>query len=1857
MRTKTKMTFSILVIILIACTTSIAQAVIPEPPNVVYGKFKYIGANVPQNAVISVVVDGIEVAEYKRADHLDDEDTQSYVIHIPLDSGSPADETKTQVGDIAYLYLSDDIYFTDEPVGDVVIDVRGTLHEIDIMESLYGSPDISGNGIVDIDDLTILAQYWLTDNTSADIAPYVRDGIVDMQDFAVLASQWLPETEFATTSTLLAKALSVAADGSDDSGQTLVVNDKVISLEDFLLLLEQNGWDSLSSYPFTYVRLADGTLLTLGQLPEYIDQLYSDIVDEDAGIAIFTSGLAKAGTEVVDPNIIISTSVLSVIANDESANSDSDSTLAKSSVVETLEVKALSETSSEAEGNYWEGSDDGTAEKPYQIWTAAQLDQMHYRSEDWDKCFILMDNIDMSDYEYNMALIAFDKDEATGSQGKYFTGEFKGNGKNIEGLIVIAEMTSDDIGLFGRIGSDGKIENLKLIECQLAGDRYVGSLVGYNEGTISNCYLSGHISGNDYVGGLVGVNHGYITNCCLGDVILVEGYNDYIGGLTGSNTGVITNCCYIGQVAGDDSVGGLVGKNSLRGNIINSYSSGFVSGDYTVGGIVAHNYGNIANCYSASEVMGTGYVGGFIGENHIGGNINSCFWDVDKSKIGVSGDDNYGATGKTSIEMQMFQTFINAGWDLIGEKYNGTSEVWQIPTSGGSPVLSSMNGYLPIVLEGEGSRDNPYLISDPNELGAVYYYNPDSCYKLICNIDLNGIQWTTCVIPLLKGYFDGENYAINNLDIYGGGQGLWCTVGGDACVVNLKMKNSIITSSVDYVGGLASYNDGSIFNCSSSGIVSGNKTVGGLVGNNDGSISNCSSSGIVSGNDNVGGLVGYNDGSISLCSSFNKITGNNIRSLGGLVGYNDGIVSNCYSTDSVTCIQSNSYAYIGGLIGINYGSISNCYSTDSVACNQSNYYAYVGGLVGYNDGIISNCYSTGPVSCDQVNREYLDACVGGLVGYNCNNISNCFSTGPVTCDYVIQSPYICVGGFVGLNGGNIYTCFWDSQNSQNDIAYNASSYSNYEKVITPVYNLDGVVEGKTTIQMQEKETYTSAGWDFVGEIINGIHDVWQMPPSSGYPVLRNSLGYNPIYLNGEGSQSCPFLISNALELVAINFYNSDACYRLTNDINLAGFQWDKAVITSFNGYLDGGSFSIDNIEIDGSGYLGLFGTLGLSAKVSDLGIKNVSVTGTGNYVGGLAGINSGIITHCYMLGSVIGGDITAGGLVGCNDDGSISNCYAVGVNIEGSGLVGRNKGFITDCYSIGMMVSGGGLVGSNGGVITRCFAAGTVVGGGLVDFNEDAGCLINCYSTSVVLGNEFAGGLVKSYGSNYISRQNITNCYSAGRVKGNEYVGGFMASLWGCYGEVVNCYWDRQNSGNNVAYFIKSGTYNNYVYTPVYSTVGIIEGKLTTEMRQRSNYVDWDFDGTWGIREGMSYPHLNFIEGQGTPENPFRLYSPGDLIAIGFQNYYWDKHFKLMNDLDLSGVELTPIGNNEEIQVGTTTVTNSFSGTFDGNRHVIRNFKVSHKDSVGTKLNDVGLFGLVSGQGAQIKQLGIEAVTIGLPDDRAGNNVGGLVGRLSGGAKVSECFVTDDSGAVRIFGTDNVGGLVGFVSDSGTVVENCYTLFNHSGTSEEQTRISSNNVTGNNATGGLAGGLSGGALRNCYSDAYIATVLSGVSKGFIAGCVADDTGSQIELCYYDADREDEDSSINNNGESCDLGDIDGYYIYEDEEATVWDFVSNDDRYEELLLPLGLSDDGNYDLWYMYDNGSKKFPKFWWQHPERSDVNCDNKVDIDDLFIIAEEWLTKVPVEGGRLLSDINKEDGVNLTDFSQLACKWLIDLK
>ncbi len=215
------------------------------------------------------------------------------------------------------------------------------------------------------------------------------------------------------------------------------------------------------------------------------------------------------------------------------------------------------------------------------------------------------------------------------------------------------------------------------------------------------------------------------------------------------------------------------------------------------------------------------------------------------------------------------------------------------------------------------------------------------------------------------------------------------------------------------------------------------------------------------------------------------------------------------------------------------------------------------------------------------------------------------------------------------------------------------------------------------------------------------------------------------YSGGTGDPNDPYQIATVADLIALGQTPADygKHFILTADLdldpNLPGRKvFDKAVIAPavndigpwtfegipFTGTFDGNGHTIKDLKIRGAEFLGLFGCLGSTASVSNLGLEGVEVSGK-SQVGGLAGWNKGFITNSYSTGSVNGTDFDAGGLVGSND-GSIRASYSSGSvsgKVDVGGLAGSTDGYMGYCYSesavTGQSIVGGlvGYVESRGG--------------------------------------------------------------------------------------------------------------------------------------------------------------------------------------------------------------------------------------------------------------------------------------------------------------------------------------------------------------------------------------------------------------------------------------------------------------------------------------------------------------------------------------------------------------------------------
>jgi len=324
----------------------------------------------------------------------------------------------------------------------------------------------------------------------------------------------------------------------------------------------------------------------------------------------------------------------------------------------------------------------GEPNDPYQIATAEDLMLLGETPEDYDKHFIMTADIDLDPNlpglkVFDRAVIAPDiNDVNDGFQGTAFNGAFDGNGHTISQIMIEGDSY---LGLFGQLGSGANVSNLGLeaVDVNGTGDS-IGSLVGWNKGSIFTSYSIGEVSGNDTIGGFVGDNF----------------------------SGTITNCYSTGSVWGDWYVGGLVGDNT-GGEINCSYSTGIVAGTgERIGGLVGCNVHGVLS--------------------HIG-IVTECFWDIETS----GQTDSAGGTGKTTPEMQTASTFLESGWDFVDETENGTENIWWIDEGNDYPRLwweprfepyqMVVSGYVDITtvyqeLEGFGASVNwweGYLTAHP----------------------------------------------------------------------------------------------------------------------------------------------------------------------------------------------------------------------------------------------------------------------------------------------------------------------------------------------------------------------------------------------------------------------------------------------------------------------------------------------------------------------------------------------------------------------------------------------------------------------------------------------------------------------------------------------------------------------------------------------------------------------------------------------------------------------------------------------------------------------------------------------------------------------------------------------------------------------------------------------------------------------------------------------------------------------------------------------------------------------------------------------------------------------------------------
>ena len=250
--------------------------------------------------------------------------------------------------------------------------------------------------------------------------------------------------------------------------------------------------------------------------------------------------------------------------------------------------------------------------------------------------------------------------EPLGTSHPWFTATFEGNGHTIANLFI-ARSTSDDVGLFGRIGTGSVIRGLGLLDVDVNGRNDTGGLVGENNpGTIQASYVRGTVTGHGNVGGLVGHNRGNIRASYAS-----------------------------GTVAGNHHVGGLAGYSI--GQITASYASSEATGAgtgsfHSHGGLVGRNDGQITASYARGRVGTSGSnIGGLVGSRSGSPRVTASYWDTATTEQSAS----RGGTGQTTSALQTPTDYsgIYADWNVDIDGAAGNDDPWRFGTTNQYPVL------------------------------------------------------------------------------------------------------------------------------------------------------------------------------------------------------------------------------------------------------------------------------------------------------------------------------------------------------------------------------------------------------------------------------------------------------------------------------------------------------------------------------------------------------------------------------------------------------------------------------------------------------------------------------------------------------------------------------------------------------------------------------------------------------------------------------------------------------------------------------------------------------------------------------------------------------------------------------------------------------------------------------------------------------------------------------------------------------------------------------------------------------------------------------------------------------------------
>ena len=958
-----------------------------------------------------------------------------------------------------------------------------------------------------------------------------------------------------------------------------------------------------------------------------------------------------------------------------------------------------------------------------------------------------------------------------------FASLLEGNGHTLSNLSIDIKAINDilltirGIGLFGYITRSASVRNIGLLNVNIqnnntrdVSDNYrpygLGGLVGMNDGTVINSYVTGTVNGElsrfqgrEFVGGLVGNNFYKIINSYAD--VWVAGYQN-VGGLVGENCHWHPGSCRITE------------RLETAGQIINSYANGTVNYDNNVpgsiyegnGGLVGANRYIINNSYTRATTNSSQFnlYGGLVGANSAPSRdviesdpsrntkpiITASHWEKpNESDIpDIRGDValTYSGAGRSTSELQ---AATKPGSTSTEVYYNWSMDDWDFGTSKQYPILRYASGDVSGCAE-----DAPESEIDPPQCGA-FLQNQGIGLR---NLDLSPrhrVIWDPIFNSKRTDYTLLVHFSLSELDL------------------NLQSYNS---NAIINIGG----GDNAV------GITSTTISLDALT------------SLIIEVDDRV---IDEETDTFSTTKTTYTIALNKLPKLMILevsVDAEEPVDEGAEMTliPTVTTGTGN-YRYrveLGeqplAVLNQDAGSVTIKVPGDLITADVD-----VGNTtftIIVEDDFSTASFDKAVMIMKQNNGE---ATVETEV--NGSQIEIFLSEDPdgavTTAGYIWQKRDISDAEWMAIVGAT---------SSDYNIPQASPGGALYQVLVTYT---DAQGYGVDTNDPIILGPFRAADKD---DDNDNLIDIYYL---EDLDAIRDIYGDMPAICGTDADQLCNgFALRRSLD------FNNPSHYE-TMEINSAwttvpGWQpigdIDNPFTSTFIATTS--SLTISHLLIDRptQNNVALFGVIGemsgTNGRISNIHLRDATVTGR-FAVGGLAGLTnrSSLIVNSSVVGTMAATDAWVGVMVGSNY-GAIINSYADG-NVQGKSIVGGLAGYsfgpISNSYAHSHVISrdyGGGLVGYNhnekqfegGGNIINSYATGSVEGvfhvGGLVGYNDD-GAINDAYALGNVIGSIHVGGLVGSSGSS----GTIVNVYASGRVVGSGSVGDLVGSYDGEVAELA----------------------------------------------------------------------------------------------------------------------------------------------------------------------------------------------------------------------------------------------------------------------------------------------------------------------------------------------------------------------------------------------------------------------------------------------------------------------------------------